>query len=143
MVLRALERATADAWPSLWWCDPDFQDWPLEERAVCEALQTWALAGGRLRMLATDFAPLQARAARFVAWRRLFNHRFEARATGRPPTIEVPSLLIAPDAYLWRADNGRSFVISGDLGERTRWMEQMESLWQQSTPSFPATTLGL
>ncbi len=51
---------------------------------------------------------------------------------------------MAPTAVLWRADPVHGgFVISGDAGLRARWQEQLESLWQQGTVAFPASTLGL
>lgn len=142
-VQAAVERAASQRWSTMLWSDPDFRDWPLNDRALCEALQAWALGGGRLRMLASDFASLRSQAPRFLQWRQQWDHRFEARASGRHRQAETPTLMMVPGAYLWRAETGRAFVVSADAGERARWSEQIESLWQQSTPGLPATTLGL
>ena len=41
-------------------CDPDFADWPLGERAVADALQAWALRGhGQLLLLASRYDEVQ------------------------------------------------------------------------------------
>ena len=41
-------------------CDPDFADWPLGERAVADALQAWALRGhGQLLLLANHYDEVQ------------------------------------------------------------------------------------
>lgn len=143
-VRAAVRRAADEGWPSMLWCDADFRDWPLAEQAVCADLQRWAHQGGHLRMMAVDFRSVQSGHHRFVVWRRQWDHRFQARATGRRKLAETPCLLVAPDACLWRADPVHGgFVISADAGLRARWLEQVESLWQQAGVSFPASTLGL
>lgn len=139
----ALERSTAAAGAPMLWCDPNFADWPLQDPDVCQRLHVWALAGGRLRLLASDYAGVVA-AARFVTWRRQWDHRIAARCSGRQHAEQTPSVLLLHDAYLWRAEGGgHRFVVSTDLGERTRWQERVESLWQTSVSAFPASTLGL
>ena len=140
----AVRRAADEGWSSMLWCDPDFRDWPLGEQAVCADLQRWALRGGQLRMMAADFRHVQSAQHRFVVWRRQWDHRFQARATGRQKHAQTPCHLLAPGAGLWRADPVHGgFVISTDTGLRVRWQETLESLWQQSTVAFPASTLGL
>ena len=130
--------------PWMFWSDPDFEDWPLEERDFVEQLQAWALQGGRLRMLASDFRGVQRRAARFVVWRKQWDPRFEARASGRARVAETPGVLLTPDRMLWRLVPERQvFVVTADRPQRTQISDQLESLWQQSVAAFPATTLGL
>jgi len=41
----ALQCAAREAWPTLILSDANFQHWPLGERAVVDALQTWRGAG--------------------------------------------------------------------------------------------------
>ena len=60
--------------------DPDFADWPLGERAVAESLQAWAASGRSLRLVATHFEGFQRSHARFVTWRRLWDHIVQCRA---------------------------------------------------------------
>lgn len=140
----AIVQAEAEAWPWMAWSDPDFRDWPLEEKAVVDGLHAWCLGGGRLRMLASDFAAAHATFARLVAWRRQWDHRVEARASGRQRRDETPTLLLTPQALLWRADPLHSAcVVSDDRALVAQWRQTYESLWQQSIPAFAASTLGL
>ena len=47
-------------------CDPDFADWPLGERAVADALQVWALRGhGQLLLLASRYDEVHSACTRF------------------------------------------------------------------------------
>lgn len=143
-VRQAIALADSQQIGRMLWCDRDFADWPLEERAVVEALQRWALGGGRLEMLASDFRPLQARAARFVQWRRQWDHRFEARALGRQRPDEVPTVLRLGDQMLLGLDaEQRLFVVTADRSRIAQTDEHCRSLWQQAVPAFPASTLGL
>lgn len=42
---QALAEAAQDGWREVIVCDASFQDWPLGEREVVQALDTWARAG--------------------------------------------------------------------------------------------------
>ena len=143
-VREAIEQAADHGLPWMFWCDLDFADWPLKERAVVETLQRWALGGGRLRMLASDFRGVQQHAARFVTWRRQWDHRFEARSSGRSRGGDTPCVLLTPEKMLLRlAPEAPVFVWTSDRARRTQMADHLESLWQQSVSAFPATTLGL
>lgn len=136
--------AAAQGLTQMWWCDPDFHDWPLEELALVEDLQAWALGGGRLRMLASDFAGVQAHQARFVRWRRQWDHRFEARSLGRSRAGEMPSGVLVADRLLLRLDGSSSvFVVTTDRARRAQTEEHWATLWSQAVAAFPASTLGL
>ncbi|NIC41773.1 hypothetical protein [Aquabacterium sp. A08] len=143
--LRAcIAQAQAERVGQMWWCDPDFADWPLHEAAVVAQLQAWSLAGGRLRMLASDFRHVQAHAPRFLRWRQLWDHRFEARATGRSRWAETPSLWLGGERLLLRLDAvGSAFFVTTERARRAQTEERLQSLWQQSVVALPASTLGL
>jgi hypothetical protein len=145
LVRQAVLQAQARDWPEMVWCDPDFDDWPLADEALVETLRLWVQDGhGRMRMLASDFRPVQARCARFVRWRRDHDHRFDARSSGRNRAAETPSVLWTPEWVLIRLDPvHQQMVASTDKVRRAQLRQQIDSLWQQSTAGFPATTLGL
>lgn len=139
-----MAQARAQGVSHMWWCDPDFADWPLHEASVVAQLQAWSLAGGRLRMLASDFRHVQAHAPRFLRWRQLWDHRFEARATGRVRWAETPSVWLGGEQVLLRLDPVvNTFVFSTDPARRAQTEEVLQSLWQQSVVALPASTLGL
>ena len=144
-VRQAIRRMADGTAGTVWWCDPDFADWPLTEATVVGDLQRWMLAGGRLRLLAADFRYLQGHAARFVRWRRDWDHRIDARSLRRDVAAGEPvSVLWTPNGQLRRLDDRRfSCVASSDAGELLRMQEWLQSVWQQGTPAFAATTLGL
>lgn len=130
--------------PQMFWCDPDFADWPLTEPGVVASLHTWALGGGRLRMLASDFRGVQAHCARFVHWRRQWDHRFEARSCGKARASELPSVLLAGDHALLRLDAQQGvFVVTTERARRAQTEQTLDSWWQAAVSAFPASTLGL
>jgi hypothetical protein len=61
--------------------DADFQDWPLNERAVVEALARWATSRRKLVIYAHSFDALPRIAPRFTEWRRQWSHIVQCRTT--------------------------------------------------------------
>jgi hypothetical protein len=140
----ALTEAADAGFQEMFWCDPDFSDWPLGERAVVEALDRWGRSGRRLRLLAGDWGLVRARDARFVRWRATWAHLIEARALGGGRASTLPSLLWSSDGAVERLDPVRStgrWV--AEPSERRMLRERLEECWRRSSVAFPATTLGL
>ncbi|REM17800.1 hypothetical protein DSI34_00615, partial [Mycobacterium tuberculosis] len=75
-------------------------DWPLGERATIEAMQAWSASGRRLMLLAQRFDILERGHARFVSWRRMWDHIIECRATGKAAGSEVPSAIWTPTWFV-------------------------------------------
>lgn len=144
-VLRgALSAAAGQGWKEIVFSDPDFADWPLGERASIEALQAWAASGRRLVLLAQRFDVLQRTHARFVPWRRMWDHIIECRATGKAAGAEVPSAIWTPTWFVHRIDPERSRGVSGtDPASRRALRETLDECWRLARPAFPASTLGL
>ena len=140
----ALAEAASAGVNEMIWCDADFSDWPLGERAVVESLDQWARGGRKLRLLAGDWGLVQARDARFVRWRTTWAHLIEARAFGRARGAELPSLLWTSAGAIERLDpvrgTGRWLA---EPSERLRLRERFEECWRRSSSGFPASTLGL
>lgn len=140
----ALAAAAREGWKEIVFSDPDFADWPLGERTSIEALQAWSASGRRFVMLAQRFDILERGHARFVPWRRMWDHIIECRATGKAAGSEVPSAIWTPTWFVHRIDPERSRGVSGtDARARRALRESIDECWRIARPAFPASTLGL
>lgn len=130
--------------PEIVLADHDFRDWPLNERALIDALTLWTRPHHRLHVVALDFNDLRQRHPRFVQWRRTYDHLVQAAAPQNVKDSDFPAMLLTPHAVVevldrpsWRA---RASTDPVDL-ERCR--DLLDALLQRSVPAFAATTLGL
>ncbi|MFM9922509.1 hypothetical protein VLK31_05910 [Variovorax sp. H27-G14] len=140
----ALASAAREGWQEIVFSDPDFADWPLGERASIEALQAWAASGRRLVLLAQRFDVLERGHARFVPWRRMWDHIVECRASGKAVGSEVPSAIWTPTWFVHRIDPERSRGLSStDAPARRALRERIDASWRLARPAFAASTLGL
>lgn len=137
----SLVQAAEQQWSELVLCDPDFEDWPLGERGVVDALNAWAVHGQRLRVLATGFQLLQRRHDRFMNFRRQWSHKIECRTVGRD---DPPSLLLGPRWLLQRLDRERCTGLgSFDAGRVLRARERFEERWGTGRAGLHGSVLGL
>lgn len=144
LVRQALQAAALEHWPHLVLSDPDFSDWPLGERSVIEALNAWAGRGRRIQFLAQHFEAVRERHPRLVQWRVTWAHIVEAHACRSLSDGELPSAIWSPGWTLERVDVARCVMVASRRPERrTLLQERLQACWQQGSPSFPATTLGL
>ncbi len=145
MVRDALATAACEGWPELILSDASFADWPLGESAVEASLQAWARSGRRLTLLACDYGEMVRRHARFVRWRRTWDHLVTCRACPASIASDLPSALWSPGWVLQRLDPVRCTGMSGNEPERRVLLHQTLTEWlnSKSTPAFAATTLGL
>lgn len=141
----ALHCAAREGWPELILSDADFQDWPLGESAVLQALQAWAHGSRRLTLLAMDFDPLVRLHPRFVPWRVRWEHIITCRKAATREPLALPSALWTPAWALHRMDPLRSVCVAGLFPERRAQLQQelQEWLLRKSGPGFPASVLGL
>jgi hypothetical protein len=140
----ALAHALQQRERELWFVDPDFETWPLDDAQVLDTLQSWArLPQRRLLMVGTRFDTIARHFSRFTTWRGTFAHVVEAFATEVEPS-QVPTLLLAGAASLMLADRlrWRGHALSDDK-EVADWREVVDVLLQRSEPGFGANTLGL
>jgi hypothetical protein len=144
LIRQALGFAALKGWREIIWCDPDFADWPLGERAVAQALQDWSKAGRKLTLLAKNYDEVQRRHMRFVTWRRTWSHLVECRAMGASPAIDLPSAFWGPAWAFERADLQRcTGIASAAAVSRVALKARLNALLLKSVPAFPATILGL
>nr|WP_236589374.1 hypothetical protein [Ramlibacter aurantiacus] len=144
LVREALAQAAEQGWHELILCDPDFGDWPLNERSVAQSLQCWARRGGRITLLAQSWDRVPREHPRFVSWRRTWADRIEARACRQADGSEFPSAIWSGHWMLERHDRSRGRgVASHGAGPRHLLHERLQEWLRQSTSAFAATTLGL
>ena len=125
--------------------DTDFQDWPLNERAVVETLTRWAASQRRLVLFAHSFEALPRSAPRFTEWRRQWSHIVQCRSDPDLEAQQVPTLLLVPGQASLRLVDPVHFrgVLSGRATDEVQARETIDALLQRSIEAFPPTTLGL
>ena len=144
LVRQAMAAAAAQGWREMIWCDPDFGDWPLGERAVAQALNDWAESGRKLSLLAEQYDTVLRQHARFVTWRRTWAHVVECRKSGAASRGSLPSAFWSPEWVFERLDIPRCTGVAGaDLARRTALKERLSEHLSSSSAGFPATVLGL
>ena len=144
LIRQAFAVAAAEGWHEIILCDPDFEDWPLGERGVAQALNDWSRTGRKLTMLAKNYDGVLRRHARFVSWRRTWAHIVECRRSLSTPADDMPSALWGPGWVFERLDRQRCTGIAGsEAGRRVALRERLNERQLKSSPAFPATTLGL
>jgi hypothetical protein len=143
-VREALAAAAQEGWREIILSDASFADWPLGERAVAESLQAWSKSGRHCVLLAKRYDEVRRLHARFVSWRQAWAHIIDARACPSADELDLPSAIWSPAWAMQRLDPERSTGISGREPERRVLLRERLDEWLlKSTPSFPATTLGL
>lgn len=144
LVRLALQTAAREGWPHIVLSDPDFGDWPLGERVVIDALNAWAARGRKLQFLAMDFDRLREQHPRLVQWRTTWAHIVEAHACRSVSDGELPSAIWSGGWTMERLDIGHCLIVASRRPERrTQLQERLRACWQQGSPAFPATVLGL
>lgn len=144
MIRLAFAAAAQQGWREIMVCDPDFEDWPLGERAVLQCLNDWSKTGRKFTMLARSYDEVLRKHARFVTWRRTWAHIVECRANASAPADETPSALMGPGWVFERLDLQRCTGVAGsEAARRVALRERVNEKLLKSSPAFPATTLGL
>jgi hypothetical protein len=143
-VRHALASAASQGWNHLVLSDPDFADWPLGERNVVDSLTAWSGRGRRIQFLARDFSRMRELHPRLVQWRVAWSHIVEAHACRQMAGGELPSAIWSPQWTMERLDIERCVMVASRSPDRRSALhERLHACWQQGSPSFPATTLGL
>ena len=143
-VREAILMASQARWREMVFSDADFEDWPLNERVVVDALAVWIRDAEGFVMLAKDYDKVVRLHPLFTEWRKFWSHKIDCRVCARADPQDLPSVLWSPVWVLARADTQRSGGVTGAEPERRIVQRQALDEWlKRSTPGFPATTLGL
>jgi hypothetical protein len=125
--------------------DPDFADWPLNERGVIETLSRWVDSRRSLVLFASRFDELARRQLRFVEWRRQWAHVVQCRSDPEVEAEQIATLLLVPGQSCVRLlDRVRCRgTVSRRPVDLTEARQAFDALLQRSVDAFPVTTLGL
>jgi hypothetical protein len=125
--------------------DPNFADWPLDDRSVIDSLDGWIDSSRNLTMFADSFDEIARRHSRFVAWRRQWAHAVRCRSDPELEAEQVPTLLLAPGVTCVRLlDRVRHRGTASNRAiDMTECRETLDALLQRSVEAFPVTPLGL
>lgn len=144
LIRSAFRAAALQGWREIIICDAGFDDWPLGERAVTDALGDWSRTGRKLTMIAKNYDAVVRRHPRFVTWRRTWSHIVDCRAIASGQGDSLPSALWSPVWAFERVDLERSAGYCGyEASRRVALKENLNERILKSVASFPATTLGL
>ena len=140
-----LVRAADAGASAIYLVDNDFEDWPLNERAVVEALARWASARRKLVLFAHSFEAMPRSAPRFTEWRRQWSHIVLCRSDPDIEAQQVPTLLLVPGELALRLLDPVRYrgLLSGRASDEVEARETIDALLQRSVEAFPPTTLGL
>ena len=125
--------------------DPNFADWPLNERAVIDSLSRWVDSGRLLVVIAHSFEELARRQLRFVEWRRQWAHVVQCRNDPELEAEQIPTLLLVSGHSCVRVLDRLRYrgTVSKRPVDLTECRETVDALLQRSVEAFPVTTLGL
>jgi hypothetical protein len=125
--------------------DPNFADWPLNDRAVVDSLVAWVDSQRTLTVFADSFDEIARRQSRFVEWRRQWAHVVHCRSDPELEAEQVPTILLATDVTCMRLLDRVRYrgTVSNRPVDLTECREAIDALLQRSTEAFPVTTLGL
>lgn len=144
LIRDALAVAAQEGWGEMVWSDPDFEEWPLREKAVVDSLNAWARRGPKLVLLARRYDSVQRFQPRFVTWRGTWDHIVECRVCKGLHDGEFPSALWSPHWAMQRLDPVRSTGFAGSEPRRRLLLrEALDEVRRQSGPGFSASVLGL
>ena len=129
----------------LWFADPHFADWPLDDPVLLDHVTAWLrLPQRRLVLLAESYDDVVRSKPRFVAWRRHWAHAVEAWSPQDLPANlptwlldDGPVCVAVADRVHWR---GRCTV---DPRETQLRRQELDAVLQRSETAFPVNQLGL
>lgn len=144
LVRDALACAACEGWKEIILSDASFLDWPLRERAVIESLQAWSASGRHMTLLATRYDEIIRHHARFVTWRQTWGHIIDCRVSRAVEPLDFPSAIWSQAWFMQRIELERSIGVCGaERGPSIELREVLDEHLRNSSPGFPASTLGL
>ena len=144
LVRDAMAAAAQQGWRTIFVCDANFEDWPLQEKAVSDSLHAWSKSGRRFVMLASQYDHVTRYHARFVSWRKSWDHIIECRTCSNVRGADFPSAVWSPAWAMRRLDLVHSTGVCGsEPSRRVQIRETLNELMLGSAPGFPSSVIGL
>ena len=137
-VATALAQAEAAHSREIVLSDPTFADWPLNDRAIVDALSRWVDSRCTLTVIAHTFDELARHQLRFVAWRQQWSHAVRCRSDPELGAEQIPTVLLVPGQCVLRLLDrvhyrGTLSTRAVDLNESR---ETVDALLQRSEDAF-------
>lgn len=130
----------------LYWLDPDFATWPLDDALVLQTLTAWLrLPQRRLTLVARTYDLMPRQHPRFVRWRRDWAHAIEAWSPVEGVEMRMPTLLIDDQALclqLHDSQHWRGRLVLDEAAAR-QWRDEIDALLQRCESAFAVSTIGL
>lgn len=137
-------RAAEERWREMIFSDADFEDWPLNERPVVEALGSWIRHAQGFTVLAQRYDKVLRLHPLFTEWRKFWSHKIEGRVCAIRDPQDLPSAVWSPVWTLQRFDTVRCGGMAGSEPERRMVLrESIDECLRRSSVGFPSSTLGL
>lgn len=144
LIRDALSCAAREGWKQMVWSDANFEDWPLREKAVVDALYAWAQKGRQLTLLAHSYESVLRYQPRMVTWRKTWGHIVECRVCKHVEVEKFPSALWSPVWVMERRDASACKGMAGfEAQRRVQLKEVLTECQRHSSPGFPSSVLGL
>ena len=144
LIRDGLQSASQQGWQQMVWCDVNFEDWPLREKVVVDALYAWAQRGRQLTMLAHSYESVVRYQPRMVAFRKSWGHIVDCRLCKQVDVAKFPSIMWSPVWAVKRTEfDSCSGFATSDVRKRVQLQEELRESQRHSSPGFPATVLGL
>ena len=126
--------------------DPDFSVFPLGMMDADAALRQFLADGGTVQLAMHRSAIIERDYPRFMRLLREFSHRIACRAT--PPNLRqlTDSFCIGDAVNIVRrfhGDHMRGEAAFGSPPAAAISLERFDSIWLESRPCLPPTTIGL
>jgi hypothetical protein len=145
-----LSTALARAQREVWFADRDFADWPLNTSTFVDAVQSFlrASAANQLRMLVRDPDRIGVVAPRFVEVIKPHATTAQCRVVPEHAAArfgEACSMTIVDRSLVVRRFHRDQLRGAAEFDPSTArpWLDQFETLWDESMPTMAGTTLGL
>ena len=144
-LLAFLQRAAAERWPHLLWCDPDFSLWPLGDSEILAALENWSHRPNGFTIVAGHYRHIEQNFPRFIRWRQQWEHIVHAHAAAPVHKGSLPSCVLAPPhAALQLIDPVRCRGMAVHEPHMVRDLQLVtDEILLKSSSAFPASNTGL
>lgn len=140
-----LDQACAAGARELWWCDADFGQWPLGQRAWIERLGAWVGPRRQIVVLCARPEAMLLGHPRWARWRRTWAHAVSLWQVGDDDIATLPGVALAPghgalEVLPGKVLRARTLATGPDV---RRLHDLLRTIQGRSAPGPAAQVLGL